>query len=254
MPGNSSDELSTVETSLRIVDAVAALDGARVSEVSDHLGIPVSTVHGHLKTLHGECYLMKEGDEYHVGLQFLNHGGQARERKEGYQFAEKKVQKLAAETNERAQFVVEENGRGYYTHTESGEDAVLADARIGKRIYLHDSAAGKSILAQLPENRVRDIIDRWDLPAYTEHTITDEEELFEELEQVREQGYALNIQETHEGLHAVGASVKTYQGQVLGAFSVSGPSNRLKGSHLEEEMPDFLRGVTNELELRLSYS
>jgi len=254
MTGNDSDGLSTVETSMRIVNAVAELDGARVSEVSDHLGTPISTVHGHLKTLHKECYLTKEGDEYHIGLQFLNLGGQARERKEGYQLAEEKVQKLAAKTNERAQFVVKENGRGYYIHTKSGEDAVLTDARIGKRIYLHDSAAGKSILAQLPESRVREIIDRWGLPAYTKHTITDESELLEELEQVREQGYALNIKETHVGLHAVGASVKTYQGQVLGAFSVSGPSNRLKGSHLKEEVPDFLKGVTNELELKLSYS
>lgn len=107
--------------------------------------------------------------------------------------AEEKVQKLAAETNERAQFIVEENSRRYYTHTENGEDAVLADARTGKRIYLHDSTAGKSILAQLPESRVRKIINSWGLPAYTEYTITDESELFEELEQIREQGYALNI-------------------------------------------------------------
>lgn len=58
-----------------MVDAVATLDGGRVSEVSDHIGIPVSTVHGHLKTHHDECYLMKGGDEYHVGLQFFNHDG-----------------------------------------------------------------------------------------------------------------------------------------------------------------------------------
>ena len=253
MAGNKSGALTTVETSLKVVEAVADLDGARVSEISEYLETPVSTVHGHLKTLHEQSYLTKEGDEYHVGLQFLNRGGQARERKKGYQLAEEKVVKLAEETNERAQFIVEENGRGYYIHTESGEDAVLADARIGKRIYLHDSAAGKSILAQLPDSRVHDIIDRWGLPSFTEHTITDEAELFEELEQIREQGYALNLQETHEGLHAVGATVKTYQGQVLGAFSVSGPSNRLKGSRLEDDVADFLRGVTNELELRLSY-
>lgn len=253
MPKNGTDGLATVETSLRVVDAVATLDGARVSEVAEYLDVPVSTVHGHLQTLHGASYLTKEGDEYHVALQFLNRGGQARERKRGYQLAEEKVQKLAAETNERAQFVVEENGRGYYTHTESGEDAVLADARIGKRIYLHDSAAGKSIMAELPESRVHEIIDRWGLPEYTDHTITDEEGLFEELEQIQEQGYALNLQETHEGLHAVGATVAAPQGQVIGAFSVSGPSNRLEGPRLHEEVPDLLRGVTNEVELRLSY-
>lgn len=248
-----SRTLSTVETTFEVIEAVESLDGARVTEVAEHLDVPASTVHGHLTTLHDHSYLTKEGDEYHIGLQFLNRGGHARQRKEGYKLAEGKVEKLAAETGERVQFIVEEKGRGYYIHTAVGENAVLADARIGKRTYLHDSSAGKSILAHLPEQRVHDIVDQWGLPAFTKHTITDRDELFAELERVREQGYALNQEETHKGLNAVGAAVETHQGQVLGSFSVSGPSNRLKQESLKEEVPDLLRGITNELELRLSY-
>lgn len=245
--------LTTVETSLEIVDAIQELDGARVSELGDHLDLPVSTVHGHLTTLRKHSYLTKEGDEYHVGLQFLNRGGYAQQRKQGYQFAEEKVDSLAEETGERTQFVVEENGRGYYVHTAVGENAVRANARIGRRTYLHDSSAGKSILAKIPDQRVHDIVDRWGLPAFTDHTITDRDTLFEELEEVSERGYALNREETHDGLHAVGAAVDTDQGRVLGAFSVSGPSNRLKGEKLNRKIPDLLRGITNELELKLSY-
>jgi DNA-binding IclR family transcriptional regulator len=253
MGNTESRTLSTLETAFDIVEAVEALEGARVSELAEYLDLPASTVHGHLATLHQRSYLAKEGDEYHVGFQFLNRGGHARERKEGYELAEEKVTKLAAETGERVQFVVEENGRGYYLYTAVGENAVLADARIGKRIHLHDSSAGKAILAQLPESRVHDIVDRWGLPAFTEHTTTERDELFEELRTISDQGFALNREETHEGLHAVGAAVETHRGEVLGAFSVSGPSNRLKGDRLEAEIPDLLRGVTNELELRLSY-
>lgn len=253
MGSSGTGSLTTIETTLEIVEAIEAMEGARVSELADRLDAPASTIHGHLATLHQQSYLTKEGDEYHIGLQFLNRGGHARQRKEGYRLADEKVEQLAAETGERVQFVVEENGRGYYLHTDIGENAVLADARIGKRIHLHDSSAGKAILAQLPEDRVHSIVDRWGLPAFTEHTTTEREELLEELEEVREQGYALNKEETHKGLHAVGAAVETQQGQVLGAFSVSGPSNRLKGERLEQEIPDLLRGITNELELKLSY-
>jgi DNA-binding IclR family transcriptional regulator len=254
MSDTDSGTLRTVEVSLGVVEAVADLGGARVSELAEHLDMPPSTVHGHLATLHERSYLAKEGDEYQIGLQFLNRGGHARHRKEGYRLAEEKVERLAERTGERVQFVAEENGRGYYVHTAVGENAVLADARIGKRIYLHDSSAGKSIMAQLPEERVHEIVDRWGLPRFTEHTITDRETLFEELNEVRERGFALNREETHEGLHAVGAAVETHEGQVLGSFSVSGPSNRLKGDRFESEIPDLLRGITNELELRLSYS
>lgn len=245
--------LSTIERAMDIVDTVAELNGARVSEIADQLDIPPSTAHGHLKTLHQRSYLIKEGDEYHLGLQFLNRGGQARRRKETYRLAEEKVNSLAEETGERVQFIVEEQGRGYYIHTATGEKAVRADARIGKRTYLHDSSAGKAILAHLPEDRVCEIIERWGLPSFTKHTITEKEQLLQELEEVRDQGYAFNQQETHQGLHAVGAAVKPHQGQVLGAFSISAPSNRMKGERMEEQIPDLLQGVTNELELRLSY-
>ena len=245
--------LKTVETSLAVVDAIAELGGARVTELADYLDLPPSTVHGHLTTLRKRSYLTKEGDAYHIGLQFLNRGGYAQTRKNGYRLAKEKVEQLAAETGERVQFVVEEHGRGYYLHTAIGENAVRADARIGKRIYLHDGAAGKSILANIPEARVDQMIERWGLPQFTEDTLTDRGDLFAELERVRDQGYALNREETHRGLHAVGAPVLTPEGWVLGAFSISGPSNRLKGEWFESELPDLILGMTNELELNLSY-
>jgi DNA-binding IclR family transcriptional regulator len=248
-----SGTLTTLEMSLEIVDSITELDGARVTELSDHLDLPPSTVHGHLATLSKHGYLTKEGDEYHIGMQFLNQGGYVQTRKKGYELAEEKVNKLAEQTGERVQFIVEERGRGYYIHTAVGDDAVQADARIGKRTYLHDSAAGKSILANLPDERVEQVLDRWGLPQLTDHTITDREKFFDELEAVSEQGHALNREETHNGLHAVGAPVHTPAGEVLGAFSISGPRSRLKGEWFEHELPDLLKGRINELELNLSY-
>jgi len=249
----NSGTLTTLETSLEIVDAITELDGARVTELADDLNLPPSTVHGHLATLRKHSYLTKEGDEYHVGLQFLNRGGYVQTRKKGYELAEEKVDQIAEQTGERVQFVVEEQGRGYYIHTAVGDDAVQADARIGKRTWLHDSAAGKSILANLPEERVERILDRWGLPELTEHTIVDREEFYSELQVVSEQGHAFNREETHDGLHAAGVPVHTPSGEVLGAFSISGPRSRLKGDWFEHELPDLLKGKINELELNLSY-
>jgi DNA-binding IclR family transcriptional regulator len=249
----SSGILTTVETSLEIVDAIAELEGARVTELAEHLDLAPSTVHGHLATLHKHSYLTKEGDEYYVGFQFLNQGGRAQTRKDGYKLAEKKLRKIASETGERAQFIVEKQGRGYYLYKATGNDAVEADARVGKRIYLHASAAGKSILSQLPKGRVEEIIDQWGLPKFNDQTITDRGELFDELEQTSQRGYAINCGESHEGLNAVGVPVHTPQNEVLGAFSISGPSGRLKDDRLDQELPEFLEGEINELELNLSY-
>jgi DNA-binding IclR family transcriptional regulator len=199
-------------------------------------------------------YVRKDGDEYDLGLRFLTLGGRVQSQQPGFDLAKTKVDQLAAETNERSQFIVEEHDYRFYVYTQTGENAVQTDATIGKRGYLHASAAGKAILANLPEPRVREIIDHHGLPQVTEQTITDEGELFEELERIRGRGYAYNREESTQGLRALGSTITCQDGVVIGAISISGPAHRLKGERFESELPDLIMGVTNEIELRLEYS
>jgi DNA-binding IclR family transcriptional regulator len=246
--------VKTTETAFTIIEGLEELDGARVTELADHLGLAASTVHSHLATLYEMGYVVKEGDRYLIGSRFLKLGETAKERKEAYELARPKVKALAEETEERCQFIVEEHGRGVYLHRETGNRAVWTDSGLGKRVSLHSTASGKSVLANLPEERVDAILDRWGLPAQTDNTITDRTELFEELDVIRERGYAVNKEESTDGLRAVGVPVMDGSGDLLGALSVSGPSHRMKGEWFESEIPDLLLGTANELKLNLKYS
>lgn len=245
--------IGSVETMFRIVEMLMELDGAGVTRIANELGLAKSTVHQQLATLAELGYIIKEGDEYHVGLRFLSIGEHARKRKIVSQLAGPMVAQLATETDERAQFFVEEHGRAIYLFIEEGEHGVKADRHPGKLRYLHSSAGGKAILAQMPRNRVIEIIDRWGLPAETEGTITDRDELFAELERVRKRGYATNKEESIDGLWSLGVPVVA-DGKAVGSFSVSGPRHRLDTEWFREELPDLLRGTANELELKLEYS
>ena len=251
---NGPRSLATVERAIAVVEAVESLDGAGVSDVAAHLDLPPSTAHGYLSTLERNRFLVKEGGTYHIGMRFLHLGGYASERKPAYRFAKRKVKELAAETGERTQFIVEEHGRGTYLYTETGDSAVQIDARIGKENYLHASAAGKAILASLPRDRVDEIVEAWGLPRVTENTITDRAELDAELEAVRERGYGFNEDESVVGLCAVGVPVTGDDGEVLGALSVSAPSNRMQGEYFTEEVPRLLLGAANEVELNITYA
>lgn len=251
MGGDTRATVSSVERSYEIVHTLQELDGARIQEIANRLDLAPSTVHKHLATLEKLGYATKEGGQYRVGMRFLTIGGQIRNRSEGYRLAIELVSRMVEETDERAQFVVEDGGHGIYLHTESGEQAVRLDRRIGKRRYLHANAAGKAILSQLPKSRVEEILNRWGLPAETPNTITDPDELRDELDQIRSSGIAFNDEESVEGLRAVGAPVVAPSGMVLGAFSISGPARRLKGDHYREELPDLILGFVNELKLNL---
>jgi DNA-binding IclR family transcriptional regulator len=251
--GAGGRTVGSVKRLFAVVDALVELDGARVTELADHLGMAKSSVHAYLTTMVEDGYATKEGDRYYAGLRFLTVGSKVRERKRVFRLARPIVEDLARQTDERAQFIVAENDRGVFVHRATGERAVDAGTHVGKRIFLHATGAGKVILAYLPAQERDAILDRTGLPARTENTITDRAALETALDTIREQGYAVNDEEGTSGLRTVAAPVFGPSGELLGALSVSGPSRRLREAQTTHELAEMIRGSANELELRLTY-
>lgn len=246
--------VKATETTLRILQCLHDSAGATLTEIANETDVGTSTVHRHLATLQDNGYVVTEGGEHYLGLQFLTLGGRARERTASHELVDTKVQQISEETGERAQFVVAERDERVYVFTHAGENAVTTDATIGKRGPLYVSAAGKAIVAHLPDRRQEEILAEASFEAGTDRAVAERSALEAELAEVRERGYAFNEQESETGLHAVGVPVTHSDGSVIGAISVSGPANRLKGAYYREELPDLLLGAVNEIELNLKYS
>lgn len=254
MQNEAKNPIKGTERTITIVEALKEMDGAKVTELADQVGLSKGTVHDYLSTLREHNYVVKESDEYYVGLGFFEIGEYARNRIQIYHAAKPEVQKLAEETGELANLLHEEHGLGVYLYRARGENAVTLDTHTGKRRYLHNTALGKSILAHMPRDRVDDILDQHGLPQETEHTITDREELYSELEQIRDRGYAFCNQERVEGLHCVAAPLQSRSGDVLGAISIAGPTTRIKGGRLEEELPQKVLQAANVIEINTNFS
>ena len=241
--------IATTETSLRILELIQERDGARIGEITEELDVAKSTVHGHLATLRRKEYLVKRGNTYGLGLKLFNLGESAKQRDARYRPVEEKIRELSAETSEELDFSVEENGRTIVLFDEIGS-SMGSGFQVGDYFYMNTNAAGKAILAEFSDDEVDEVIDRWGLPRETEHTITDRDLLFEELDTVRERGYAINDQENFEGIRAIGSSVHTPDGSVLGAVAISGPVYRLSMDDLTDLSNDLTR-YTEEVEERL---
>ena len=249
------DTVEAVDRSLRIIEVLRERDGAGVTEIADDLGWAKSTVHTHLRTLQENEYVVREGDEYVLGFRFLDLGEYVKYRKPAYSAVEPKIEELAERTDKRVQFITSEHGYAIYVRIAEGQHAVSTGSQLGRRrLMLHASAAGKAILAHLPEEDVEEILDRRGLPAHNENTITDRDELAEELEAVRERGFAFNYEEHIKGLRAVAAPVLSADGEVEGSVSVAGAARRMQGEWFESELPELLLGVVNEIELDLAYA
>ena len=262
-PRSPADRVQTTETSLTIIETIRDQNGATTSEVAEQLEIATSTAHKHLATLRARGYLIKEGETYHVGLKFLNLGEYARMRWPQIEQITEYVSVLTERTDEECDFVTEDHGRiitiaeSYHKWAKYADDDRSVSskqyrARIGAYYHMHSTASGLAILAEYPDERVAEIVEQWGLPARTDHTITDRKMLFDELARIRDQGYAVDDQGYAEGMRSVGKAVKTPDGSISGALSVSGPTYRIDGSVLEREIPNALLDCVEGLESRLA--
>ena len=219
--------VKAVQNTITILAKIRELDGVGITTLEQHLSLSKGTIHCHLATLEEAGFVIKENDKYHLGLQFLDFAHQVRKRYQILDIVEDEVDRLAKESGELALFTVEENTQGICLYKSEGQNAVQTELYVGYRNELYHTAVGKAILAFLPEDRRQSIIEQKPLESITENTITDKDDLREEIEEIRERGFAYNQEETIQGLVGIGAPVRDQQGNVLGAVSVIGPSSAL---------------------------
>jgi DNA-binding IclR family transcriptional regulator len=134
-----------------------------------------------------------------------------------------------------------------------GENAIKTDIEIGQRFGMHHTAAGKAILAHLPDDEIRTILDHRGQEKKTENTITDPDEMFEEVEKICERGYALNQGEGVSNVHAIATPVLTRRPEVVGSISIAGPRYRFNEERVEGELVPLLRGIQSELQINMDY-
>lgn len=246
--------VKATKVTLEIIDTLRQLDGAGVSEIAQQLDKPTSTVHDHLRTLEQEQYLVKEGDEYHISTRFLQLGDQARSRKKVFEIARPEINELAEKSGEHANLMIEEHGLGVFLYRARGPDAVQLDTHAGMRVPLQTTAMGKTIMAFRPREDVEEILDRHGLPAVTENTISEKDELLDHLEEIRERGYAYDDEERVKGMRCVAAPITDDDGRAIAAVSISGPKSRMQADRFTNDIPEQTRRSANVIEVNLTYS
>lgn len=247
-------QLKTVNTSIKVLQSLEQLNGAGVTELANYLDLSKGAVHNHLSTLRANKLIVKNGDEYHLALQFITFGEYVKNRSPLYRSGREEIDRIAIKTGEYAHLMAEEYGQGIHLYKDKGENAVgepYHNRNLQEADHLHYSAAGKAILSSLQDGNVESIIEQFGLPKRTDNTITTPESLFEELEEIRDRGYAFNDEEEIEGLRAVGAPIHAKKGEIIGAVSISGPVSRLKGDRFRTEIPEVVVQAANVIELNI---
>lgn len=253
MANDNRATIDSVETTFNIIDALHRRDNAKISELAEELDVAKSTIHRHITTLESKDAVVTDGNGVKLATKFLRIGNRIRYRSEVSEVVEDIVERLSNETAERANFFIEEFGYSVCLHRKVGERGVIAETELGKRFLMHCTAAGKAMLSIMPEYKVQEIIDKQGLPRQTSNTITTEESLMEELQEIQEQRIAYNDEENIENLRSIGVPIQVADHHPPSAITISGPAHRLSDKRIDEELREAILGAANELELKLKY-
>ncbi|QSW97690.1 IclR family transcriptional regulator [Haloterrigena alkaliphila] len=255
---SSDDDSRRIRSADRVFDILEhlrATGGSTVSATAEAVGLSPGTAHTYLSTLESRGVVRKDDGAYRLGLELLPYGDHVRIQNELYRAAKAEIHRLAHDTDACAHLMTEHDGRLLVLQEAFGENAIGTDFHPQKRdspqSLLHCTAAGKAILAHLPDYRVAQIIEDHGLVSYTSSTITDESELVAELEAVRERGFALNDQEHMQGLRGVGTPIRYDGGRVLGAISLSGSASNWSGARFREALSEKVMRAANAIEVNL---
>lgn len=246
--------VEAVRTTCEILDVLQSRKRVGVTEIADEVDMAKGAVHRHLTTLDDCEYVVNENGEYRLSLRYLDMANQVKELIGKYDIIADELQHLAAETGEIAQFATEEHGWVTYVYKADSESDVQTASSAGKREYMHSTSLGKTMLARMSDDHVTEILDSHGMPAKTAHTFTEQSELLDDLDNIREQGYAFDNEENIEGLCCVAMPVADAESEVFGAVSLSGPASRMTNDRITGELVEILTRATNVIEINTKFA
>lgn len=254
MVANTRETLSSVSKALRILKAFDSDTPVwRVGELSEKIGFSKSTVSRLIQTLLEEDFLADdhEGPGYRLGSALLKLGGHYVSENELYNEVAPVLNKLVLETGESAHIAVKNKHKVLYLNKQIGPYYSDIKTQTGSINPAHATSSGKVLLAYSPEDTINIIVNS-DLEAFTEHTITNPIQLKRNFEKIRQQGYAISMEELAIGNYSIAAPVYNHESEIVCAITIVGPVVRLTKEKLERFCRLIVRSAREASE-RLGY-
>jgi DNA-binding IclR family transcriptional regulator len=206
-----------------------------VTEVSRELDIHKSTAYRLLTTLRDRGLVEQDAgtEKYRLGFGMVLLARAVSADLDILRCARPVCELLSERTRETVTIAVLEGDDAVIIHQSLSRASALNVDWTGRHTPLHATAAGKIFLVYMPEDQLLRILEG-PLERFTGHTIVDPASLRDHIKEIRDAGYAYTVEELETGLNAVGAPIRSSDGAVVGAVSVSGPAFRLSPDDLPE--------------------
>ncbi|MFD6564116.1 IclR family transcriptional regulator [Micromonospora profundi] len=259
VPASESEDGHRYTTSglgraLAVIDLLAerSPEMIGVSTVARVLNLPKAVAHRILKELTANQFVtFDEGTRrYRLGPGALAVGLAALRAIDVQAITNRHMRRLVEATGETATLSMRQGWVRVYTDQVLSPHEIRMSVTLGSRHSLVAGSSSKAILAALPDSEIAEYLATHELVSVTAATITSVEQLWADLREVREQGYAVSRGERQAGAVSVAAPIRLASGEVYGSLSLCGPQDRFSAQLLVEYgelVADAARQVSAEL-------
>ena len=217
--------------------------GLSFSEAASKTGLPKASVHRILKGLMELGYLNfnPETKRYRGTLKLATLGSEVMSHFDLREHAHPYLLKMHRDTGHTCNMGIRNGNAGIYIDKIEAEDyGIKLYSAVGKSFPLYCTGMGKILLAWAPDEEIEAAL-AGPLESFTEKTVTDPGELRKQLGWIREQGYALDVEEITRGIICVAAPVFGVGGNLIAAISLTFPSYVYHDRGIEREIEAIKR-------------
>jgi len=218
----------SLERGLKILRALADADGLSVSAIAASQGVHRTTAFRVLQRLEAEGFVARDGGLWSLGPTLVQIGARALGQLSLREEARPVMQRLAETSGESVQLTIRAGDDMMAVDAVESPQAVRVGLPLGNRAPLYCTATGKAILAHLPGDEVDEYLDRVRFEPRTRHTVLDKAVFRRQLAEVAAQGYAVNDEESIEGVVFVAAPVLETRGLPVAVLVLGAPAMRLR--------------------------
>jgi IclR family pca regulon transcriptional regulator len=223
-----------------------------IADMADELGLGRSTTHRYATTLTVLGYLEQgPSRKYRLAPRVADFGLALLDSMSLRQHAREGLADLRAKSGGTVGLAIFDGGEvSYIDRLQShrlGQHAVDLGFGIGSRLPMHCTAAGKALLAGLPEAELRELLGTLQLSRRGPNSITSKKGLLAELQQVREQGLAVEDEELAAGRRSISAKIPSGQGELVAAIDVVLPAEAITREKLVAQVGPTVRAVAEAI-------
>lgn len=224
------------------------------TEIKERLGYNKSTLFRALYMLEKNKYLTKDKNgRYELGMNIFILGTRFSMENQLKKVSNPYMRELSERVDLTVQLGILEGLNVVILNKVDPPNSIKMYSRIGAMVPAHCTGQGKTLLAFSPEDQVRKIVNYHGLKRYTPHTITNLNDLMEELKLIRQRGYTIDNSEHENHIKCVAVPVLNEQGLAVAALSITGLVMDFEGEGTVNRYARLLHNVADNIERDLGF-